>query len=140
MEIKKLSMTAVFTSLLVMLALPNAVFAQGYHVTGNVYVTNSTTGTSYVSGAFSNRWNTTASTTTTYIYANGYGNSSVTFYGRDGDGETFSCYVAPASALYAAAVDIKNSLTDGGYLYAAKAPGSSACTSVYLLNASYWLH
>lgn len=109
-------------------------FAQGLHATGSVYAT-----TTYISGAMNNRWNTTATTATTYIYANGFANGTISFAGRGADGTTFSCYVPTTSALYSAARDIKNNLGDGGYLYATKTTTSSVCTNVYLLNASYYL-
>ncbi|AJQ96981.1 hypothetical protein [Gynuella sunshinyii] len=108
--------------------------ASGYHVTG--YVNASSTS---LYGSMNNRYNTSASTTTTYIGAYGSAGSTVTFFGRDGDGDTFSCYVTTSSTLYDAAIDIKNNLTNGGYLSVSKTATSTACTSVYLLNASYFL-
>lgn len=119
---------------LVSLGFSGLVSAQGMHVTGSVSVS-----TTSCSGAMNNRYNTSATTYDTYIYANGYANSSVSFTCRDGAGTTFSCYVPTTSALYSASVDIKNNLTNGGYLYAAKGTTSTECTSVYLLNGSYWL-
>ena len=109
--------------------------AQGLSLTGTVNASATT-----ISGAMNNRWNTAATAATTYIYANGFANSTVTFAGRGQDGTFFSCFVVPGNALYSAAVDIKNSLQDGGFLYASKTTTSNACTNVYLLNASYWLH
>ncbi|MEJ2419337.1 MAG: hypothetical protein P8Y45_20915 [Exilibacterium sp.] len=112
--------------------LPVTAFAQGYHVDGNVYASDTS-----LSGAMSVRYNTSVSGSP-YIYANGYANSAVSFYGRDSDGDNFVCSVPTTSALYDQAVDIKNSLTNGGYLYVSKPSSSSTCSSVYLLNASYW--
>jgi hypothetical protein len=109
-------------------------YAQGMHVTGTVTTTDTS-----CSGAMNNRYNTAVTTSSTYIYANGFANSSVSFTCHDGDGNTFSCYVPTTSALYSAAVDIKNNLTNGGFLYAAKGTTSTECTAVYLLNGSYWL-
>lgn len=121
-------------AVLVCACVPALAFSQGLSIPGNVYVTATS-----LSGAMSNRYNTAATTSSTYIYANGYVNSSVSFVGVDGAGTTFSCFVPTTSALYAGAVDIKNSLTNGGYLYAGKGTASNECTFVYLLNGSYWL-
>lgn len=107
------------------------VVSAGWHVNGSVTATST-----YLSGSMNVRYNSGSSA---YIYAYGFANSSVTFAGRGDDGTFFSCYVPTTSALYAQAVDIKNNLTNGGYLYASKREGSSECTSAYLLNGSYWL-
>lgn len=119
-------------AILASVALPVTAFAQGYHVAGNVYVSDTS-----LSGAMSVRYNTTVSGSP-YLYANGYANSAVSFYGKDSDGETFVCSVPTTSSFYQEAVDIKNSLTNGGYLYVTKAASGSTCTNVYLLNGSYW--
>lgn len=125
----------ILSSLFLLAALSTqSAFAQGYHVTGTVTAT-----ATYVSGAMNNRWNTTATTASTYIYANGYANSTISFVGRGADGTSFNCFVPTSSALYNDARDIKNNLGNGGYLYATKTTTSSECTNVYLLNASYWL-
>ena len=58
----------ILSSLLVLGVLSsNSAFAQGLHITGTVTAT-----ATYISGAMNNRFNTTATTSNTYIYANGY--------------------------------------------------------------------
>ncbi len=71
-----------------------------------------------------------------YIAARGSAGGSVFFYGRDSAGTAFSCYVPTSSALYSAAVDIKDSLKNGSYLYVSKGTSSSECTLVHLQNNS----
>lgn len=108
--------------------------AQGMHMAGTVGVTDT-----FCGGAMNNRYNTAVTPYDTYIYANGYANSTVSFACRNGNGSNFSCYVPTTSAIYSAAVDIKNSLTNGGHIVVTKTTTSAECTSVYLLNASYLL-
>lgn len=114
-----------------------SVFAQGLYITGNVFA-NATS----LSGSMNNRWNTAATTATTYIYAtsNATPGSSISFAGRGSDGTFFSCFVPITSALYNASRDIKNNLGNAGYLRATKTTTSSECTSVYHFNSSYYLN
>ena len=113
--------------------------AAGYHSTGFVYVTNSTTSTSYMYGTMNVRYNTASSTYSEYIYGTHSAGGSVTFSGRDGDGDYFYCYVPSTATLYDQAVDIANNLTNGAYLYVTKTSSSSDCSYVYLNKASYYL-
>lgn len=111
--------------------------AAGYSVRGNVYVTQSGT-RQYMHANMSVRHNTTASGSP-YALINGYASSSVTFAGRDGDGEYFSCYVPPSSPIYAEAVDAKNNFNNGSRLYIYKQQNSSECENFSLGNYSYYL-
>lgn len=66
-----------------------------------------------------------------YIGAAGYASGSITFYARDSEGQQLSCVLEPGDALYKAAVDIKNSLTNGSTVSFQTAPNSSKCVSVF---------
>ncbi len=96
-------------------------------------------GTNYMRGTMSIRYNATPTAFTEFVSAYGYVNSVVHFYGRDGAGDTFSCYVPTTSALYAQAMDVKNNLKDGSLLYAAKG-ATNECTAVYIANHSCYQH
>lgn len=122
--------------LAVSMLIPGMTFAAGYHANGNVDVHTFTSYT-MMQGNMSVRYNTTAAGSP-YIYATGYAGSTVSFHGRDGDNEYFSCYVNTSSPLYQAAVDIKNSLQDGSRLYVTKDNGSNECSNVFLGNYSYY--
>ncbi len=113
------------------LGLSGMASAQGLYCTGTV----SATATS-LSGSMNNRYNTAATTYSTYIVGYGYANSTVYFAGRDDAGDNFNCYVPTTSALHAAATDIKNNLKNGSYLYVYKSTTSNECTGVYLQNHS----
>lgn len=119
---------------LISLGLSGMVSAQGLHYTGNVTVNGTV-----MYGSMSNLYNTAATTYTTFIYANGYANSSISFGGRDGEGDSFSCYVPTTSALYSQAVDVRNNMRNGSYINVSKSSTSNECTSVYMLNASMWM-
>jgi hypothetical protein len=118
---------------LIVLALfaPGLASAAGYYVPGYVYVGPN----SYLQGNMNVRWNASAATNS-YIYATGYAGSYVGFFGYDGT-NSFACYVSTTNPIYAQAVDIKNSLSDGGRLYVTKNSDSSECTNVFLGNYSY---
>src|SRR5690348_3159250 len=87
---------------------PGLASAAGYYVAGNVSISPN----SSMQGSMNVRWNAAAATNS-YIYATGYAGSYVGFFGYDGT-NTFSCYVSTTNPIYAQAVDIKNSLTNGG--------------------------
>lgn len=104
-------MKNVFRSLfLACLLLPGSVFATGLHWQGFVFV-NPATG--FMSGAWNNRYSTAATAFTTYIYAVYSVGSSISVGGRDGNGNTFSCFIPPTSALYNDARELVNGLTNG---------------------------
>jgi hypothetical protein len=126
-------MTKLIRSIMtVALLLPVAVYAAGYHLSGQVSIIPDST----MQGNMSVRFNAAAAGSP-YIYATGYAGSYVGFFGRDSDNEYFSCYVTTGNPIYAAAVDIKNSLQDGSRLYVTKTAASSECTNVFLGNYSY---
>jgi hypothetical protein len=83
----------------------NIARAQGLHVDG--FVTVNVSG-NYMYGAMNNRYSTNPTAYDTYIYASGVANSSVSFFGQDGSGNFFSCYVPTTSSLYSSAVEIRN--------------------------------
>ena len=113
--------------------LPAMAWADGYHVDGRVIVTDT-----YLSGSMSVRYNTTVGGDP-YLYANGFANSSISFVGRDDTGNYFSCSVPTTSVVYKDALDIRNGMTDGKYIYVTKDASGTECTNVYMLSASYWL-
>jgi hypothetical protein len=112
---------------------PGFGFAAGYHIPGFVYVTPNQS----LYGTMNVRWNKAAPGTPYIIAAGSAAGSSVSFLGYDSDNEFFSCYVSNTSPLYQAAIDIKNSLGDGGLLFVLKNPDSSECTEVSLGNYSF---
>lgn len=116
--------------------IPGVALAAGYHVKGNVDVHTYST---YVmmQANMSVRYNTTAAGSP-YVYSAGYAGSTVSFHGRDGEYEYFSCYVYTSSPLYQAAVDIKNNLQDGSRLYVTRDINSNECSNVSLGNYSYF--
>ena len=120
--------------LLTLISLP--AFADVYQVPGNVQVWTSGT-RQYMQATMNVRFNT-ALAGAPYMLANGSVNSSVTFAGRDSNYVYFSCSVSTSSPFYAAAVDAKNNLTNGGRLYIYKQVGSSDCESFSLGNYSYY--
>lgn len=108
--------------------------AQGYYSSGNVTIDGN-----MMYGSMNNRYSTIPTTYDTYIFAYSYANGSITFGGKDGDGDGFSCYVPTTSALYAHALEVKNNLNNGVFVNVQKGTGSSECTSVFSRNASYFL-
>ncbi|MCO7224919.1 hypothetical protein [Pleionea sp. CnH1-48] len=72
-----------------------------------------------------------------YIWTNGYANSSVGFGGYDAvNGRSFYCTVASGTALYNAAVAIRNGAGNHTYLRVNKGTSGSACTSIFILKDS----
>ncbi len=122
---------------LVFVALPSQVSAQGDYVPGYVYVGPDST---YMYGTFNNRFNSTPTAATTYIGAGGYANGLLYFYGQDASGRYFYCYIPTTSSIYQASVAIKNSLGNGSLLSVERTPPSSECTSVYSAKASHYLN
>lgn len=110
--------------------------AEGDYVPGYVYVSPNG---DYMYGTFSNRYITTPSTHKSYLGAGGYANGLLYFYGQDEIGRYFYCYVPTSSAIYQAATDIKNSLSNGSLLAVERVPPSSECASVYSAKASHYL-
>ncbi|HEX5055659.1 MAG TPA: hypothetical protein VFX02_04090 [Gammaproteobacteria bacterium] len=126
-------MSKFIRSLIVLaMSVPGLALAAGYYASGSVYVSPN----SYMQGTMNVRWNASAPGTP-YMYATGYAGSYVGFFGYDGS-NSFSCYVSTTNPIYAQAVDIKNSLTNGGRLYVTKNADSSECTNVFLGNYSYF--
>lgn len=66
-----------------------------------------------------------------YIGAIGLAGYSVHFFARDSQGEQLQCAVAPGDNLYEAAVDIRNSLSNGSRLAFHTAPNGTKCLAVY---------
>ncbi len=124
---KKLLLTVLFSALLC----PAGAFAAGAYSPGFVFV-NPASG--FMSGAWNNRYSTIASAFTTYIYAVYSIGSSVTVGGRDDAGNTFSCFIPPASAMYADAVQLVNGLTNGVLITVNKDLASNQCIQ---LSASH---
>jgi len=111
--------------------------AAGLSYDGNVYVYVSGT-RQYMQANMSVRHNTAASGSP-YVLANGYAGGSITFAGRDSEGDYFSCYVPTSSSLYADAVDAKNNLNNGSRLYIYKRESNGECEGFSLGNYSYYL-
>lgn len=120
-------------SLVSVLSIPALSEAAGLHVPGYVYASATT-----LYGSYNVRYNA-AFPGSAYIYANSSAGSSVSFAGTDGSGNSFYCYVPNTSPIYAAAVDIKNGLGNGSYVYVTRGTTSSVCTYVYSLKSSYFL-
>jgi len=116
---------------------PALAAAHGDYVVGYVNVTPNGDG---LYGTFNVRFNTNPTSYPAYIGAGGYANGLLYFYGQDGNGRQFYCYVPPASAIYSAAVDIKNTLGGGSFLAVQRVPPSSECSSVYSGKASHYLY
>ncbi len=70
-------------------------------------------------------------THTHYVRAYGYGNSTLYFGARNSAGATFTCYVKTSNAIYQAAADIRNNMTDGTYVYAYATASGRECTGVF---------
>ena len=114
---------------------PTAALAAGEHHAGHVAV-----GANWAAGSMNNRYNTSPSTFKTFISVSGYANSTLTFIARDGSGKTYSCYVSPHDLIYDDAVAIRNSLSNGSYVYFTNGSGSgNKCTHLYLMNGSHYL-
>ena len=105
--------------------------AQGRHVDGYVNINGN-----YMYGTMNNRYNTTPTTYDTYIYASGVANSTVSFFGQDGDGDFFSCFVPTTSALYASAVDIARNMRNGSHIYVTENTTTNECTYLSYVNGS----
>jgi hypothetical protein len=101
----------------------------GLHTNGYLNITSTS-----MMGTMNVRYN--SSLPVSYMGGYGYANSSVTFYGRNENNVFFSCYVPTTSALYPQAVDAKNNLKNGSYLYVYKTTSSSECVSVFFRNSS----
>lgn len=129
---KKYGLEIIFLLMIV----PSLTFADVYHVQGNVQVWTSGT-RQYMQAEMSVRFNTAVSGAP-YVLVNGSANSAVSFAGRNSNYVYFSCSVGTSSPLYAAAVDAKNNLTNGGRLYIYKQVGSNECESFSLGNYSYY--
>ncbi len=121
---------AALTAFLLALFVP-ALSQAGTFNTGYVVV-----GANYMYGTMHVRYTADA---TQYLRAYGYANSTVYFSGRDIASNFFSCAVTPASAIYAAAVDFKNNLRNGSFLYVAS-DAAGNCTSINFQNASYHMN
>ena len=121
---------AVFTT-------PLVTHAQGDYVPG--YVSVAADG-SYIQGTFNTRFSAAPTLYPTYIGAGGYANGMLYFYGQDADGRSFNCYVPTSSSIYKAAVDIKNTLSNGSMLMVQRTPPSSECSAVYSAKSSHYLN
>lgn len=119
-------------------ALSNSVLAGGYYLTGNVDVFESGT-RQYMQATMNVRHNGSAAGSP-YVLVNGYANGSVTIAGRDSENQYFSCYVSPGSALYQAAIDVKNNADDGSRIYVYKQIASGECENFSLGHYSYFMH
>lgn len=65
-------------------------------------------------------------------------NRPVNFFGRDSEGQYFSCYVLVDSPLYAAAVEISNNFKHGGGVTVFKRRVSNYCENFYSGQYSYY--
>ncbi len=103
-------------------------------INGSVIVNNTSTS---ITGQFNVDTKTVAGHDASYIWTNGYANSSVGFGGYDAvNGRSFYCTVAVGDPLYAAAVDIRNGAGAYTYLRVNKSSDSSKCTSIFVLKDS----
>ncbi|HEX5054949.1 MAG TPA: hypothetical protein VFX02_00480 [Gammaproteobacteria bacterium] len=121
----------VYSALLAAMIFPATVFATGAYLGGYVFV-NPASG--FMSGAWNNRYSTVVTPFTTYIYAVYSIGSSVSVGGRDDAGNTFSCFIPPASALYKDAVQLVNGLTNGVLITVNKNLATNECIQ---LSASH---
>jgi len=65
-------------------------------------------------GSYNNRYDTTPSSSTTNITATfTSGSGNVSFAGRSGEGNTFSCVVTPSSSFYQLAYDVAMNIEHG---------------------------
>ena len=130
---------SVFLALTALLwcSLCSGAFAAGDYVPGYVRIGPDNR---YLHGTFNVRFNAAPSTAQAYLGAGGYANGIIYFYGQDGDGRSFYCYVPTSSAIYTAAVQIKNTLGNGSMLMVERQPPSSECTSLYAAKASHYLY
>lgn len=125
-------------SILAVLAISELALAGGTHYEGTVSVWTSGTRT-YMSGMMSIRYSEFASGSP-YIYAYGSPASSgsgISFAGRNSSGTNFSCWVSPDHPHYQDAIEIKNNLQNGSYLYVYKKTKSNDCEGFSLGNYSY---
>lgn len=111
-------------------------WAVGDRVPGYVHIAADN---AYMIGTFSSRFDASATAHPVYIGAGGYAGGLLYFYGQDGDGRQFYCYVPTASSIYDAAVDIKNTLSLGSLLSVSRTLPSSECSAVYSAKASHYL-
>jgi hypothetical protein len=65
-------------------------------------------------------------------------NRPVNFFGRDSEGQYFSCYVLVDSPLYAAAVEISNNFKHGSGVTVYKRRVSNYCENFYSGQYSYY--
>lgn len=118
------------------LSMAGPTMAAGYHLPGNVDVFTSGT-RQYMQATMNVRHNGSAAGSP-YVLVNGYADSSITIAGRDSSGEYFACYVTPGTPLYAAALDVKNNLSNGSRIYVYKQTNSTACENFSLGQYSYF--
>lgn len=111
--------------------------AAGMHLSGYVNVINGAT-SSYMYGQYNVRYNATIAGAP-YISADSFAAGSVYFSGANSAGTYFACYVSTSSPFYQAAVEIKNSLGNGSYLFVARVAASNECISVYSKQVSHAL-
>ncbi|MGX5174629.1 hypothetical protein ACUR5C_11470 [Aliikangiella sp. IMCC44653] len=103
-------------------------------ILGSVIVNSTNTS---MTGQFNVGTSPTAGHANSYIWGNGYANSSIGFGGRDAvSGRSFYCTIPVGNALYDAAVNIRNNLGPMTYLRVNKSSTSSTCTSVFVLKDS----
>lgn len=117
------------------LLLPLIGFAQGVHTTGNVIIEVQPSVPVYpqrkeLLAQYNVRWNTAPTTYTTYVRVYGNLGSSVRFYARAGNGDTFYCYIPAGNALYEQAKRIRNSAGNGSFIRVTHMLDSSICNGL----------
>jgi hypothetical protein len=132
----KMFIRLICTMLLALVVLP--AFA-GRYQPGTVTVCSyCNPGQIYIIGAYNVRYNPNANSSG-YIATN-VSPSLVQFFGQDSTtGESFSCQLTPSNSLYAQALDIAMSPTNGSIISAYRTTTSAICTSVGVGTKSYQL-
>lgn len=133
---KNLIRKALLSSLAVSGILASAVSYAGLYAPGSVTISSTST-TLGLSAMMSVRYN--SSYPNSYVRISGSINGTITIAGGDESGGYFYCYVSTSNSMYAAAVDIKNSATNGAYLVVARPVASTECSSIYIQNSSVFL-
>ncbi len=117
--------------------LPSPLFAAGRVLNGVVDVWTSGS-RMYLQGSLDVRFNTSISGSP-YIGANGYAGDTVYFFGRDNEGDYFSCYVTTSNSKYDDFAALKNSVKNGSRIYVYKSTSSNECQGASVGTYSYFI-